>query len=78
MLEPACRRFFFSHDFSSAVEDYVGNLDLLRPNILVFGKKKKEPPEVRPGDEHLKHVCKISGSISLDGVDIWTFARKSV
>ena len=42
--------------------NYLGNLDLRRPNI--FGEKKREKPRRSGLGVDVQHVCKISGSIA--------------
>ena len=46
-----------------------------RANRFRRKKEKKEPPEVRPRDGHVGDVCKKSGFISKNGVDIWNVVR---
>ena len=47
------------NDFSS-VKNIWEILDLLtRPNIFGEKEKRTPPPEVRPRDGHIEHVCKI-------------------
>ena len=40
-------------------------------------EKKKKKKEVKPRDEHVEHVCKISASTLKIGMDIRSFVRKN-
>ena len=48
---------------------------VLRDPTFPAKKTKKRSLKARQG--HIKHVCKISASISQNDVDVWTFVRYS-
>ena len=63
-------------------QDYLGNLDVLRPSkINIFGGKKGDARGSGLGMDILRsieHTCDNFRVSLEDGVDICTFVRKSV
>ena len=72
--------FLFLGILKEAIISSFGRRVYFRPKVYPLEKRNmKKHPEVRPRDEHVEHVehvRKMSGSISRNSADFWTFVRK--